>query len=414
MQGLIGCAKVKANILKSTMNKLFFNLGNHPTISVAELSKVFPNNNTSEVLSSEIFLIDSPEQIDATKLIKNLGGTIKIGLIKEKLTDLSFDKVLQASIKIIDEKKIDTKYHFGISIHGQIKINLKKLGMEIKKHLKEKDKSCRWVSGKENVLSSVIVEQNKLIRSGVEIVIFGDKKTNEFYIGRTLAVQPFKELSKRDYGRPARDDRSGMLPPKLAQIIINLALTDKKEVLLDPFCGSGTVLSEAMLMGYINLIGSDISKKAIDDTRVNLSWMRKKFLLDNTDCPLYELSAVNISSKIKPNSVGAIATEPYLGPQRGKIDIKKTIKDLEKLYSDSLSEFKKILKPDGRIAIILPAFYVNPKLNFIHPNFNDFKIINPLPEYLQGNSFLQLTPRQTMIYKRQGQKVWREIVILEK
>ena len=180
MQGLIGCAKVKANILKSTMNKLFFNLGNHPTISVAELSKVFPNNNTSEVLSSEIFLIDSPEQIDATKLIKNLGGTIKIGLIKEKLTDLSFDKVLQASIKIIDEKKIDTKYHFGISIHGQIKINLKKLGMEIKKHLKEKDKSCRWVSGKENVLSSVIVEQNKLIRSGVEIVIFGDKKTNEF------------------------------------------------------------------------------------------------------------------------------------------------------------------------------------------------------------------------------------------
>ncbi len=296
------------------MNKLFFNLGNHPSLSVAELLSVFPENKTGSILSREIFLIDLPKEINAEELIKKLGGTIKIGLIKEKLTDLSFAKILAESIKIIDDKKVDTKYHFGISVYGHLKINTKKLGMEIKRHLKEKKKSCRWVSGKEDVLSSVIVEQNKLIRSGVEIVFFKDSQTNEFYIGQTLAVQPFKELSYRDYGRPTRDDYSGMLPPKLAQIIINLAQADKNETLLDPFCGSGTVLAEAALMGYKNLIGSDISKKATNDTQVNLNWLQKKFKLSNFNLQLYTLDAVNLLAKIKTNSIGAIITETYLGP----------------------------------------------------------------------------------------------------
>jgi len=406
------------------MNKLFFNLGNHPTISVAELAAVFSPNKSGQLLSNEFFVLDVPEETNAEDLIKNLGGTIKIGIIKEVLPGLDFNKILQATIKIIDSKKVDTKYHFGLSLHNHLKINGKKLGMEIKRHLKEQGKSCRWVSGKENVLSSVIVEQNKLVKSGVEIVIFKDTQTNEIYIGQTVVVQPFKELSRRDYGRPARDDFSGMLPPKLAQIIINLAQADKKEILLDPFCGSGTVLSEAMLMGYKNLIGSDISAKAINDTKKNLEWTRKKFQLSTyakatadkriINYELIKRDVRDLDKVLKPNSVRAIVTEPYLGPQRGQIDIKKTVRELEQLYTQAFKTFGQILKPSGRIVIILPIFYHNKKLNFINPDFNSFKIINPLPSHLQKNKLLGLTNRQTMIYKRPNQKVWREILVLEK
>ena len=88
-------------------------------------------------------------------------------------------------------------------------------------------------------------------------------------------MQPFKDLSRLDFGRPARDDFSGMLPPKLAQIMINLAQVQNPEALIiDPFCGSGTILSEALLMGYKDLLGSDISPKAIADTYKNISWIK--------------------------------------------------------------------------------------------------------------------------------------------
>jgi len=310
--------------------------------------------------------------------------------------------------------------------------------MEIKKHLKNQGISCRWVVSREKNLSSVVVEQNKLIFKGIEIVLIGEKE--KISIGKTLAVQPFKELSFRDYGRPGRDDYSGMLPPKLAQIMINLAVPPLLarrgvggEVILDPFCGSGTILTEAMLMGYKNLIGSDISPKAITDTKKNITWIKEKFAICDVRYAIYNKNVLELSQTIKPRSINAIITEPYLGPQRGKIDIKKTIPELEQLYTKSLQEFSKILKPNGRIVMIWPVFQdshlslrgprrgggrsnlTNSVFNkTISPNLNNFKIINPIPESLRQNKKVILTERNTIIYGRPGQKVWREIVILEK
>lgn len=64
---------------------------------------------------------------------------------------------------------------------------------------------------------------------------------------RTSFVQDIESYTARDQARPMRDARVGMLPPKLAQIIINLALSnnDITEV-LDPFCGTGVVLQEGI------------------------------------------------------------------------------------------------------------------------------------------------------------------------
>lgn len=156
-----------------------------------------------------------------------------------------------------------------------------------------------------------------------------------------MAVQPFKELSFRDYGRPARDDKSGMLPPKLAQIMINLSGANPDRAALDPFCGSGTILTEAMLMGFKNIIGSDISGKALRDTKDNIAWIQSKFQISNFNFQLFNSGAARISEHTAPNSIDAIITEPYLGPQRGQFEISKTAKNLEQLYSESLAEFKK-------------------------------------------------------------------------
>ncbi|MDD4332590.1 MAG: DNA methyltransferase [Patescibacteria group bacterium] len=413
--------------------KYFFILGNNPTLSVAEISAVFGLNNNVEtrhyLVSTNVFILETDQEINTQKLIQDLGGTIKIGKIINVETPNYAS--LQDEIKKIIGEKINKKnpgtsrsedrdasltlgkFNFGISNYSNKNINTKIIGMEIKTWLKEQGISSRFVTSKEKTLSSVVVEQNKLLKNGIEIIILPNSE-----IGFTLAVQPFKELSYRDYGRPARDDLSGMLPPKLAQIMINLSgiktnnLTSlQNATILDPFCGSGTIITEAMLIGFQNLIGSDISAKAIEDTRKNIGWIQNAYNLPPVSCKLINEQSSQISKKIKPASVDAIVTEPYLGPQRGKINFEKIVRELENLYSQTLKEFYKILKPNGRVVMIWPVLQ---NKCFLNPKLNNFKIKNSISNELKNNKFIKLTPRNTIVYGREGQKVWREIVILEK
>ncbi|MFA4941171.1 MAG: DNA methyltransferase [Patescibacteria group bacterium] len=392
--------------------KYFFILGNNPALSIAEISAVFSlgDNSKVEFLGQEVFLLETENNFNPAELIKKLGGVIKIGAISN---ELNFDnqKIVTESEKLITID-YEGKIKFGVSFYGHNKFNLKIVGMEIKKRLREKNISVRWVVSREKVLSSVVVEQNKLISQGAEIVLI--QKDNHVLMGKTLAVQPFKELSFRDFGRPARDDFSGMLPPKLAQIMINLSGAKNDDTILDPFCGSGTILTEAMLMGCKNLIGFDISPKAIEDTKKNIEWIKNKFNIQHSTFNIQIKDATALSESLKPSSINAIVTEPYLGPQRGKKNIGEIITELEKLYSNSLAEFKKILKPGGRIIMIWPVFHVSQATHSIRPNINGFKIINPIPENLRQSKKISLTERNTIIYGREQQKVWREIIILEK
>jgi len=422
--------------------KYFFILGKNPTLSVAEISAVFRADEREsafaggKLIGENVFILETKKEIDANELIEKLGGTIKIGAVNDEVESNNDKELFAKAIKSVKANKAGGKFKFGVSYYGKSKFNAKSLAMEIKKHLRKKSVNCRWVTSRESALSSVVVGQNKLVGKGAEIVLI--KQGDRMLIGRTLAVQPFKEWSFRDYGRPARDDRSGMIPPKLARIMINLARVRRSEILLDPFCGSGTILTEALLMGHDNVIGTDISEKAARDTKKNIAWTERGFEIKDSRFKIFNKSATELSQFIKPNSVGAIVTEPYLGPQRGRIDFKKTIKELEDLYGKSLAEFKKVLKPGGRAVMVWPAYAKatadkpafakdtadrpaydaeatadRPILKFITPSLNGFKIVNPISPDLRENNIIKLTDRNTIIYGRKGQKVWREIMVLE-
>lgn len=387
----------------------FFVLGNNPSISAAELCALLPNvskNNTVIFPEQSIMLFEGDLPMEPEKLIRRLGGTIKIGqIIDLGVKPSNFLAVIKENFQ-----NTGSRHNFGFSDYSS-KLHLKAVAMEYKKFLKEQGVPCRWVISKETTLSSVVVEQNDLLTKGVEIVFFKD--VEGYGIGKTLEVQPFKELSRRDYGRPARDDHSGMLPPKLAQIMLNLANVSPDSVVLDPFCGSGTAISEAVLFGIKNLIGSDVSAKAVEDTKSNLDWLKKTKHDANFELKLNKISATAISKSIKPESVDAIVTEPYLGPQRGLNNIREVVKELEQLYQTSLAEFYKILRPEGRIVMLWPVFWNKKEPVKLNTTIaSKYKIVTPLPEFML--SYLRLTERRTLLYGRADQRVWREIVILEK
>lgn len=390
----------------------WFILGSFPIISAAEIVtvlKLLPN----EFDYSSDFLIVKDKVFDSSKMIKQLGGTIKIaqeiGIVDNEndLIEFLFKELSSCTGKIT----------FGVSAFfndQSVKKLVENVGISIKKKLKTEGHSARYIFKGTEVLSSVTVAKNNLIKKGAEFIL--RKEGSKFIIGKTLEVQPFDDWSKRDFGRPGRDNLSGMIPPKLARMMINLTDVSTDKVLLDPFCGSGTILSEAVLMGYKNIIGTDISDKAILQTKQNIEWLglEKNEELKGYETNIFEADSQDISKVIDINSIDVIITEPYLGnPLKGKESkeyLLKQAEELKKLYVNSIKEFNKILKKEAKLMIIIPQFkFQNEwiKIDIKH-EFNDL-----------GFSIKSLfkTDKQnynSLFYARQNQRVGREIILLTK
>ena len=395
--------------------KYFLILGTNPSLSLAEIDFYFKNKKITfkiDILSNEVVFLETNTELDTSKIIKELGGTIKIGIVKANTNKVN----LGAFIKVLgnDLENINYKFKFGFSTYDNDTLPLNKIAMSLKNELKKNNISSRWVISKEKVLSSVVVEQNKLTDKGADFFIIRKGKT--FFLGKTLAVQDFKGLERRDFARPARDDESGMLPPKLAQIMINVSGVKKDEVLLDPFCGSGTVLTEAASMGIKKILGSDLSMKAVEDSRKNINWLLRS-LENKPSVDVEQIDSTEISLRIDKESVDAIVTEPYLGPQRGAHNIKKTVQSLEELYSNSLEDFSKVLKKEASVVMVWPVFVSRDgeKKKYFLNNVKTerFDIIPLLREKYLENDFIKISKKGGIIYGRPGQKVWREIVLLK-
>ncbi len=329
-----------------------FVLGTHPKLSTLEIERLLrvdENEHIQVERQEQIAMVTSTEPLDAAVLMSKLGGTIKIVQMVGE-----FDPE-QLSDWLIDRINTDTKFNFGFSVYmAGPGVSLKKdlntirtLGLQLKKALKSQEISCRFVESKEVALSSVIVHKERLLKNGVDVVLLKRAEGMEF--GFTLAVQPFQEFSKRDYGRPSRDHRSGMLPPKVARIMVNIARPEKGEALLDPFCGSGTVLQEAALLGETRLMGTDISSKAIQDTRDNLAWLEIK----GAELQIGDVTAID---KIIPkHSVQTIVAEGDLGSPKTR-DVHHALEEARALYARAIPALANVLAPGGRIVLALPSW----------------------------------------------------------
>lgn len=422
------------------MPQYFFALGKNPTLSSAEIISVLDRLDISfgiKVLSVEVLIIDTHKDLPIENLIKTLGGTIKIGKIINEVSldenEQNFENIFEAENLITNYlPKKDGKLHFGISIYdggaernylNEITNKLKTLHKTIKENLQEKELKAGFVRIKERYLSSVSVAKNRLLSDGFEMVLILTK--DSILAGKTITVQEFESFSFRDYGRPQRDTRAGIIPPKLARMMINLAAVDKGKVLMDPFCGSGTILQEAIILGYRNIIGSDISKNAIADTQRNIDWLFNNFKQlerPSFDIGIFISDVKLISQHIENEFVDAIITEPFLGPPLFNIpdenSVQRIIREVETLYHAAFQSFHKILKINGKVVFLFPAFEINGKMHFV-PILDKiekmgFTKLELLPEELKSYNTVSLTQRNTILYGSREHFVKREITNWQK
>lgn len=334
------------------MKRTLFVFGRTPDLSFLELQSFFPS---ATRLSSDIALLN--ESVDSQALIRNLGGTVKIASVIHEASAVTVETLVSLLGSAVTQKKLV----FGVHVIGKSNLS-PKIFHEVKEALEVRGVHTRYVQAKhEGGLSSVVIAKQQV----TELVIV---PVNDIYLfAVTEAVQEFEQWNARDWLRPAPDPKHGMLPPKVARMIVNIALSGASvdhPMLYDPFCGVGTILQEGLLSGA-NCTGSDVSSEAISRAKKNLDWLRIKY---PEIAPLYinlfVADATHVGEYMAPNSVDAIATEPFLGDTKmGKegvflppAQIKNSIKGLEKLYIGCLREWTAVLKPHAKVVIAFPAY----------------------------------------------------------
>lgn len=434
--------------------KYLFVLGRAPTLSIAEILSVFKREEAAYKildLSEEVLVVDLAKPIKSEQhFLDKLGGTIKIIEVLGQLSKVSdlrhalnADGLMDKYPNITQEiKNIPfPKFYWGISVYFICKANLhrkQKIVAKIKSYLigakeilRERQIRCRIVSPppQKLFLDSPAVSKNKLLVKGGEIVVVVDKE--KIYFGKTLAVQNFRFYGLRDYGKPKRDMKIGMMPPKLAQIMINLSAAKKGGTILDPFCGTGVLPQEALLMGY-NVIGSDINKQTLESSRKNLEWLALE-LDKKSECQLdleerlklFQCDVSDLAKFIPQNSIDAIVTEGTLGPRYERrspadAEIECNFKDLENLYLSAFNAFKNILIDGGKVVITFPVYQTRQKKYASVPFIDKitkmgYAIISPIEkDAFKNDSIISLSGRKTIIYDRPDQIVGREIVIFSK
>lgn len=232
----------------------------------------------------------------------------------------------------------------GLSAVGELSFSwLKRLMGAMKQQAKQQSSSLRVVlperpqgSGRGTgwpELSAASVRHNRLLDKGSELVLIPTGQSNRFYVGLTLTIHHPDRDAWLDRNIPQSDALSGMLPPKLARMLVNIGLgqsaaseTEKKErptVVLDPFCGNGRVLLEALLLGQ-PVQGRDIDRVKVAATETNINWLRREgpkqpwwpTFVAEADLPPASVYQHDAVEKWRQTWKGphVIVSEPWLGP----------------------------------------------------------------------------------------------------
>lgn len=397
------------------MQETLFILGREPELSVAELEARAPDwQATAEVWSSSVAIVRHPEPL-AERLLNRLGGSIKqVDVIARWPIEGSVNATLHrelTSLWLEQQFSGDERVLFGLSIYDcsrNDRLLVGKIALRVKKELIAQERSVRYVSSREETLSAVTVQRNGLVGKGKEFIFV--QHDGEIVVGVTRAVQDYQLYGLRDFGRPMANAKSGMLPPKVAQMMLNIAQVHANDVLLDPFCGSGTVLQEATLMGVQKLFGSDSEARPVQESQENLKWLFKEFSGLTADIEITRRPAESVTV---PADV--IVTEPYLGkPLRGhepKDWLELQARDLGHLYIQCFTQWAKHLKPGARVVMIWPEFVVGTADVTIKAEVAIAKLgwrQQPLLSAASA-SHLKIDHPNVLVYSRDDAKVRRQI-----
>lgn len=283
-------------------------LGRQASLSLAELQRQL---NSVTQISESAATFESAVTPD----VRRLGGSQKLGRVSLELRGRDWRTL---SMKLVSHytKALSGqqgKITIGLSVYD-LSVDardVQKTALILKSKLKASGHSVRLIPNQTAALSTATSHHNKLGLSSTKIEIMVFASPTGVVIADSIGAQDITSLSARDQGRPKRDAFVGMLPPKLAQILVNLAGlpdSDVPKTVLDPFCGTGVVLQESLLLGF-DAYGTDLAEKMIRYSRENLDWLANTQTIGGS----VRLEEGDAMTTIWQQPIDAVVCEAYLG-----------------------------------------------------------------------------------------------------
>ena len=356
--------------------------GKNWKLSLAELASYFKAREIKfevQFFSTEFFAISFEEGFGASA-IEDLGGTIKIGeekakfpilIVKEAFLERNKQAQSQiaaslASKGLIDEMdKSAEKIFFGISVYCAEKtlrplsgVIQRFIGSTLKEDLAGYGKKSKFMGFSKDrrftQLSHIEVLKKKLVENKSEVLLCIGKE--ETWVATTVAVHNPFEFQKRDIYKP-NQRKIFAIPPRLARIMVNLSACTPGKVLLDPFCGVGTILQEALL-AKAKVVGVDVNPWCVKAANENLEWIKREYSREDVEFRVVQGDVGKLVQKVGQETVDCIVTEPDLGPALRQIPTGpyalKIIKKLEPLYFAFVEEAHSVLQNGGRLVLVTP------------------------------------------------------------
>ena len=411
-------------------------LGRQPAIGRAELESLFGAAALTPLSERAIGCAMPPADIAFARL----GGSVRLAKPVAELKASKWPDILRAVSDalpgLIETLPAEGKIKLGLSAID-LPVQTKQLfaaGLELKKTCKRAGRSVRLVPNTEPELSSAQVLHNQLTGElGLELLLI--KTGKQTIVAQTTDVQDINAYAKRDQGRPKRDARVGMLPPKLAQILVNLAvgkiqgiearvegiakneaetqpppytLDPKPSTLtvLDPFCGTGVVLQEALLMGY-GAYGTDLEPRMIDYSQANLDWLTNTYTLDPSP---YTLEPGDATTHQWQHPFSAVACETYLGRPLSSWPRPETLQDIIGACNVIIEKFLRNIhtqvEPGTRLCLAVPCWQSPDK------RFYRLPLLDHLEEIGYNRVKFEHATTAELIYYRPDQIVARELLVI--
>lgn len=402
-------------------------LGRQPALGMAELESLY-GASSMQPLAGAALLDINPNDI----AFNRIGGTMKLAKLLTRLDTTEWAEILKYLTTTLPhhlQSVPEGKIRFGLSLYGlAVKpATINRGGLEIKKVIKHGGRSVRIVPNTAAELNSAQVIHNQLTGpTGMELLLIRQGKRT--LLAQTIKVQDISAYAARDQARPKRDPRIGMLPPKLAQIIINLAGThtlsttglpptgeeSKKSTLvhpgparlLDPFCGTGVMLQEALLMGY-DAYGTDLEPRMIAYSEANLAWLTQRHKVTGS----YELLSGDATEFQWQQPVDLIASETYLGrpfsAEPTPEALNEVIRGVDTIHKKFLRNVAWQTQPGFRMCLAVPAWKTGSGFRYL-------PVLDQLTDMGYNRLSFVHVRNEDLIYHRANQIVTRELAVLEK
>jgi tRNA G10 N-methylase Trm11 len=310
----------------------------------------------------------------------DLGGTIKIGEVKarfptEIIKEAFLKKDKQAKKQISEAlassgltdgmAKSAEKILFGVSVYcTESTLRTSSSGIQrfvgsaVKDELSDLGKKSSFIGfgsdRKQAQLSHVEVLKKNLVDNKAEVLFCIGR--SETWVAVTVAVHNPFEFQKRDIYKPNQRKIFGM-PPRLARMMVNLSACKQGKTLLDPFCGVGTILQEALMEKAI-VVGMDVNPWCVKAATENLEWLAQEYGLGIADFRVLQGDVSRLVEKMGQEAVDCIVCEPDLGPALRQVPTgpyaEKIIQKLEPLYFGFVEQAYRALKPGGRLVLVTP------------------------------------------------------------